>query len=175
MNLRLSESSQPDLSARQRDVGVCLASVDAGPACASSAGPGPSNARSDAQGTDPSAADVRRILVVDDNRDITDTLVSVLGECGADVRAAYDGEEALRLVASFCPHAALLDIGMPGLSGYDVCRMIRQLPQGKDMVLIAQTGWGREEDVRRAREAGFDHHVVKPTDLDELVRLLGVG
>jgi CheY-like chemotaxis protein len=89
-----------------------------------------------------------------------------------DARTANDGREAIERAEEFRPDVILLDIGMPNMNGYDACRMIRDQPWGKDMVLIAQTGWGQEDDRRRTREAGFDHHLVKPVDHRVLRQLL---
>ena len=113
-----------------------------------------------------------RILIADDNRDAADSLAFVLRRAGHDVRTAYDGEEALDLAARFRPQLALLDIGMPRLNGYDTARRMRTEPFGREMLLIALTGWGQSEDVRRSELAGFDHHLVKPVDPAVLGRLL---
>ncbi|MBC7897937.1 MAG: PAS domain S-box protein, partial [Cytophagaceae bacterium] len=113
-----------------------------------------------------------RILVVDDNRDSADSLSMMLGILGNKTQTAYDGEEAARAAAAFQPHVILLDIGLPKLNGYETCRRIREQPGGRDVVIVAQTGWGQEEDRKRSREAGFDHHMVKPIDPSALVALL---
>ena len=115
----------------------------------------------------------RRILVVDDNRDSADSLTLILGMLGNEVRTAYDGVEAVESAAAFRPELVFLDIGLPRLNGYDAARRIRQQPGGATMTLVALTGWGQEDDRRRSREAGFDHHLVKPVDPLELERLLG--
>jgi PAS domain S-box-containing protein len=114
-----------------------------------------------------------RVLVVDDNRDAADTLAILLQMQGAEVRAAHDGREAVEAAEVFHPDAVILDIGMPRLNGYDAARRIRQLPGGSDVVLIAATGWGQDGDKQLAREAGFDHHLVKPVDPAALLQLLG--
>ena len=119
------------------------------------------------------ARPARRILVVDDNRDSADSLTTILGIMGNEVRTAYDGVEAVEAAAAFRPALAFLDIGLPRLNGYDVARRIRQLPDGANVILVALTGWGQEDDRRRSREAGFDRHLVKPVDPEELERLLG--
>ena len=93
---------------------------------------------------------------------------------GYEVRAAYDGASAVEVSESFRPHVAVLDIGMPARSGYDVARELRTR-QGRDVRLIALTGWGSDEDVKRAREAGFDHHLTKPVEPAVLGRLLARG
>ncbi len=114
----------------------------------------------------------RRVLVVDDNRDAAASLAMVLSLWGNDTRTAHDGLEALELAEAFRPEVILLDIGLPRLNGYDTCRRMRERPWGKDAFMIATTGWGQEEDRRRAREAAFDHHLVKPVDLVALQELL---
>ena len=114
----------------------------------------------------------RRILVVDDNRDAAASLVMMLSLLGHETRMAHDGGEAVELAEAFRPDLILLDIGLPKLNGYDACRRIRQQPWGQGMVIVAATGWGQEEDRRRSREAGFDHHMVKPVDPAALVKLI---
>ena len=109
-----------------------------------------------------------RVLVVDDNLDANQSLQSLLESLGATVAAASGGLEALSVFESFRPDAVLLDIGMPGMDGYEVARRIRALPSGDATQLIALTGWGQQEDVRRCMQAGFDHHMVKPLDVDKL-------
>jgi PAS domain S-box-containing protein len=113
-----------------------------------------------------------RILVVDDNRDSADSLAMLLRLAGNEVETANTGLEAVDTAGRYLPELVLMDIGMPGLNGYDACRLIREQPWGKDMVLIAQTGWGQDGDRRRAREAGFDDHLVKPLDQSALSRVL---
>jgi PAS domain S-box-containing protein len=113
-----------------------------------------------------------RILVVDDNRDGADSLSMMLQMMGNDTRTAYDGEEAVAAIVEFRPDVVLLDIGLPKLTGYEACRRIRAQPGGKELVIIAQTGWGQEEDRQRTQEAGFDHHMVKPVDPTVLMKLL---
>jgi signal transduction histidine kinase len=112
-----------------------------------------------------------RVLVADDNRDSADSLQRVLALYGHEVRVAYDGASALRIGAEFRPRVAVLDIAMPGTDGYDVARAIRE-QHGREVTLVALTGWGQEADRRRARESGFDHHLVKPIDPNELNQLL---
>jgi CheY-like chemotaxis protein len=92
---------------------------------------------------------------------------------GHEVRAAHNGLEAVELAASHRPEVVLLDIGMPKLNGYDAARQIRRQPWGKNMILIALTGWGQEDDRRRSHEAGFDQHLVKPVEPVSLEKLLG--
>ncbi|HWM45123.1 MAG TPA: response regulator [Burkholderiales bacterium] len=112
-----------------------------------------------------------RVLVADDNRDAADSLQRVLALYGHEVRVAYDGATALRIGQEFRPRVAVLDITMPGSDGYDVARAIRR-QQGRDVTLVALTGWGKEADRLRAMESGFDYHLVKPIDPDALNQLL---
>ena len=114
----------------------------------------------------------RRVLVADDNRDAADSLAMLLEMNGHQVIRAYDGRSAVELAARHRPEVLLLDIGMPELDGYEVARRIRELPWGADAMLIALTGWGHEQDERRAHAAGFDAHVVKPAKKDVLNQLL---
>ncbi|HKW79922.1 MAG TPA: ATP-binding protein, partial [Casimicrobiaceae bacterium] len=118
------------------------------------------------------AASGRRILVVDDNRDSADSFAALLALAGYQPHTAYDGLAAVAAAASFRPDIVLLDIGLPKLNGYDAARRIRAEPWGKKMTLVAVTGWGQQEDRRRSTAAGFDLHLVKPIDYDELTRLL---
>jgi len=113
----------------------------------------------------------RRILVVDDHRDAADSLCMLLKSRGHDVRVAYDGIEAVGAAVTFRPDVVLLDIGLPKLSGNDAARRIREA-HGDGVTLVAVTGWGQDEDRRRAREAGFDHHLVKPVDLAAITRII---
>jgi two-component system, sensor histidine kinase len=113
-----------------------------------------------------------RVLVVDDDHDVADSLVMLLQLMGADVHVAYSGEAALATVAKFKPDLALVDIGMPNMDGYETARRIRLMPEGKNLVLVALSGWGRDDDRRRAMGAGFDHHFVKPMEFDALENLL---
>jgi two-component system CheB/CheR fusion protein len=112
-----------------------------------------------------------RVLVADDNRDAADSLQRILAMHGHDVRVAYDGQTALELGKEFRPRVAVLDIAMPGGDGYDVARAIRS-QQGAGITLVALTGWGQDADRRRAIDSGFDYHLVKPVDPDELNDLL---
>ena len=115
---------------------------------------------------------VHRILVVDDNRDSADSLAILLRLAGNEVHAAYDGVEGVEAAERFRPDVILLDIGMPRLNGYDACRRIRKESWGRDMIVIALTGWGQDEDRRRTLESGFDAHMVKPIDSARLMSLL---
>jgi len=119
-----------------------------------------------------SRARALRVLLADDNRDAADTCASLLELAGHEVRTAYSGRGALELAASFHPHVALLDIGLPDLDGYQLAQRFREAGWGKDAVLIAVTGWGREEDRKRAFAAGFDQHLVKPIAGEALQGLL---
>lgn len=114
----------------------------------------------------------RRVLVADDNRDAADSLATLLQLSGHEVRVAYGGAAALSLAQAFRPEFALLDIGMPDLNGYRVAEALRAEPWGASPYLIALTGWGQDEDKRKALAAGFDAHLTKPIELDQLTRLL---
>ncbi len=118
------------------------------------------------------AAQRRRILVVDDNRDAASSLADLLELTGHETRIAHDGLEAVKMAESFGPDVVLLDIGLPKLNGFEAARMIRQQPWGKQMMLVALTGWGKDEDRRMSSEAGFDAHLVKPADPLALTQLL---
>jgi PAS domain S-box-containing protein len=118
-------------------------------------------------------AGCRRILLVDDLADVAEDMAALVREAfGHEVRTAHDGPTALRVAAEFRPELVLLDIGLPGMSGYEVARRLRQQAGLGDVVLVALTGWGQEEDRRKTKEAGFDHHLVKPVGLKELQQLL---
>jgi len=121
----------------------------------------------------PNATERRKLLIVDDNRDAAESLAMLLEMAGHDVRVAYLGRTALSFAQTFRPDVALLDIGMPDLSGYEVARGLRQQPWAAGLQLIAITGWGQDEDRRRAAEAGFDNHLTKPIDPQQLERLIG--
>ena len=113
-----------------------------------------------------------RILVADDNADAAATLATLLQIMGNEFRTAHDGLEAIEVASSFRPQVIFMDIGMPKLNGYDACRRIRQQPWGKDMVLVALSGWGHEEDRSKSKEAGFDDHLTKPSDVATLEKFL---
>lgn len=117
-------------------------------------------------------AQVQRVLVVDDNTDAADTLAMLIEALGCDVRTAYDGEVALKTADVFHPELVLLDLGMPGLNGQSVCQRLREGTSGAGVVIAAVTGWGQDEDRRRTRAAGFNHHLVKPVDPEVLARLV---
>ncbi len=128
----------------------------------------------DTNNSSPSSARVRRILVADDNVDAGESLAMLLRFDGHEVQLARSGPEALELFARMRPDIAILDIGMPGLSGYDVARRIRQQSGSTSAVtLIALTGWGQEADKARAAESGFDHHFTKPVEPTVLSQLIG--
>ncbi len=114
----------------------------------------------------------RRLLVVDDNTDAADSLAILLRLQGHEVWVAYDGPAALDMAKSHQPEMVFLDIGMPGMDGYEVARRLRQQPKLESVWLAALTGWGQQEDRRRTAEAGFDHHLVKPVDPTALEGLL---
>jgi CheY-like chemotaxis protein len=110
--------------------------------------------------------------VVDDNRDAAESLGMVLNLLGAEVHVVCSGPEALEALGTHRPAVVLLDIGMPGMDGYEVARRIREQPDFRDVTLVALTGWGQEEDRRRSRTAGFDYHLVKPADVTALKTLM---
>jgi CheY-like chemotaxis protein len=114
----------------------------------------------------------QRILVVDDNVDAAESLAMLLRLEGHEVATAHDGGEAVATTATFKPDIILLDLGMPELDGYSAARLIRQQPGGAEILLIALTGWGQDDDRRRTEAAGFDAHVVKPVDPSGLSRTL---
>lgn len=118
------------------------------------------------------AKHAHRILIVDDNEDGAQSLAMLLELQGNVVATAYDGPEAVKAVGEFHPDVVLLDIGLPTINGYDTARLMREHPDSRDALIIALTGWGQEEHRRRSREAGFDHHLVKPVDLRVLEGLL---
>jgi PAS domain S-box-containing protein len=122
---------------------------------------------------EPESPPGRRILIVDDNRDSADSLAMLLEITGNQTFMAHDGLEAIQAVEKYRPEVVLLDIGLPKLDGHEVCRRVREQPWGKDIVVIALTGWGQEDDRRKSEEAGFNGHLVKPVDYDMLLELLG--
>ena len=120
----------------------------------------------------PAATAGLRILIVDDSADGAESLAMLLQAGGYETHKAYDGLEAIEAAARLRPDAVLLDIGLPKLNGYETCRRIREQPWGKDMLLVALTGWGTEEDRNRSRAAGFNAHLVKPVDYAVLIQVL---
>ena len=122
--------------------------------------------------TEETPTTAHRILIVDDNRDAATSLATLLRLTGNETQTAYDGLEAVAAAGMFRPEVVLLDISLPKMNGYDACRRIRQQPWGKNMVLVALTGWGQDEDRRQSKDAGFDHHMVKPLDLAAFMKML---
>jgi len=114
----------------------------------------------------------KRVLVVDDNVDAADSIAMILRMSGYDVRCVYDGHSVLQVAGAYHPDVIVLDIGLPGMSGYDVARQLRQEPQFRETPLVAVTGYGQDEDRRQSREAGFDYHLTKPVDPDALQALV---
>ena len=113
-----------------------------------------------------------RLLVVDDNKDAAESMSMLLEMWGHDVAFAYDGPSALETAQQWRPQAVLLDIGLPGMDGYEVAARLRELPQAKGAVLIAITGYGQEDDRVRSRQVGIDHHLIKPVAPDALRNLI---
>lgn len=131
--------------------------------------------RRNGEAASPDRSSVRsglRILVVDDNRDSAESLSLILSRIGNDVRTVYDGESAIEATAEFVPDVVLLDLGLPQISGFEVCRRIRSQHLSVEPVIIAQTGWGQAEDRVRTAEAGFDLHLVKPVEPRQLLDAL---
>jgi CheY-like chemotaxis protein len=117
----------------------------------------------------------QRVLVVDDNRDAAESLGMLLEMEQCEVAVAFDGKQALEALDTFKPDIALLDIGMPGMDGYELARRIRATPRGSKLVLVALTGWGQADDKKRAADAGFDEHLTKPVDPDQLTQVIAFG
>jgi len=113
-----------------------------------------------------------RLLIVDDNADAAESLAELLDSLGHDVRVAHDGESALVLAGTHQPRVIFLDLGMPGMNGFEVARRLRRVPGLEHTVLAALTGWGQREDRQRSAQAGFDHHFVKPIEPATLDGLL---
>ena len=113
-----------------------------------------------------------RVLIVEDERDAADSLRMLLELVGYEVDVAYTGPEGVRKAVRWRPHVVLCDIGLPGLSGYGVAEQLRRDPATAESYLVAITAWGGEEDKQRGREAGFEHHLVKPADPQRLLQLL---
>ena len=118
------------------------------------------------------AANSLRIVIIEDNEDVAESLKDLLEDTGHRVWSAQTGSDGVTLVQEVLPNVVLCDLGLPHMGGVEVCRRIRALPMAVRPVMIAVTGWGREEDQRRTREAGFDHHLVKPVEVDSLDRVL---
>ncbi len=117
----------------------------------------------------------RRILLVDDNVDYVATMATLLSALGHDVRTAHEGSTAQHIARNFMPEFAFLDIGMPGLNGYDLARLLRQFPETRQCVLVAVTGWGQDKDRDLSRSAGFNHHLVKPVELAQILTIIEKG
>jgi CheY-like chemotaxis protein len=113
-----------------------------------------------------------KILVIDDNQDAADTLSMILKLKGNQVEPRYNGSEGIATADSFLPDVVLLDIGMPGLDGYQTCQLIRDADWGKSMSIFALTGYGQPNDFRKSTVAGFDAHLLKPVDLPQLLSLI---
>jgi CheY-like chemotaxis protein len=128
---------------------------------------------SPAQAAVANSEQAHRILIVDDNTDAAEAMCMLLTSVGqGEVKTAFSGEQALQLGAHLCPDVVLLDLGMPGMDGYEVARRIRQEPWGRDLLLVALTGWGQDQHRHRTKEAGFDRHLTKPAELDALLSVL---
>lgn len=112
------------------------------------------------------------VLVVEDNADSAEILTELIELTGASVRTAHDGETALELGAQLEPSVILLDVGLPGMSGYEVAQQARRTPWGARAFIVALTGWGSPDDRARSKEAGFDRHLVKPVDPQALIALI---
>jgi CheY-like chemotaxis protein len=117
----------------------------------------------------------RRVLIADDNRDGAEIMAMLLDQFGYEVQLAFSGPDAVAAAAKYRPHVAILDIGMPGMNGYQVAQRIRAEPWGTSILLIAVTGWGQDEDKRKAHEAGFNQHLIKPVDPDTLEALMAAA
>ena len=131
--------------------------------------PGPPPAR---HVVEPSSAVRRRVLIVDDNKDAAEWLATLLNLSGHETHVAHDGADAMKAAERILPDVVLLDIGLPRVDGYEVCRRIRQQPWGKRLVIVALTGWGQEEDRQKSREAGFNTHLIKPVDEHVIANVL---
>lgn len=138
------------------------------PAALAAAAKPPSPPSEEAKPTGPSL----RMLVVDDNVDAAESLAMLMRASGHDVRTAHDGPTALDLALDYRPNVVLLDIGLPGLDGYEVAKRMRQQPVHQNVVVVAMTGYGKESDRKRAQDAGFDHHLVKPARFEQLQKIL---
>jgi CheY-like chemotaxis protein len=110
------------------------------------------------------------VLIADDLKDHADSLALMLRVAGHEVHAVYDGAQAVAIAAAARPEVVVLDLGMPGVDGYEACRRIREQPEGNGITIIAVSGWGQPQDRKRSRSAGFDRHLVKPVDPHELLQ-----
>ena len=131
----------------------------------------PDTAMPMAKGTD-EATEKARILVVDDNADTVKGMAILLNLAGHEVVTAHDGPQAIEAVRAYRPQFILLDLGLPGMSGYDVAKRLREEEGCEDALIVAVSGYGQEEDRHRTKAAGFDHHLLKPVSYDELFTLL---
>lgn len=113
-----------------------------------------------------------RILVVDDNENCAKVMMWTLEALGHTLQMALNGPDAIGLAKSFHPYVVFLDIGLPGMNGYEICRAMRKEPVLQNTVFIAQTGWGKKEHMERSKEAGFNYHLVKPVDIGMLKKIL---
>lgn len=113
-----------------------------------------------------------RVMVVDDSLDTAETMTLALALFGCETSMAHTAAAALELATEFVPHVALFDIGLPDFNGYELARRLRALPVGLDVTLIAANGWGQEKDRTLTLDAGFDHHLTKPNDFEQLRQLL---
>lgn len=132
--------------------------------------------KADSEEPKPAVAQSHRVLIIDDNVDGVSSLRALLAVCGHQVETATSGLQGVEKASTFRPRIVFLDIGMPGMDGYDTAKELRSLPGGPELVLVALTGWGQEEARSRSREAGFDHHLVKPIDanaIEELIASIG--
>ena len=132
----------------------------------------PVHAVADAAGSRAKPENTHRVLIVDDNCDAAESLGMLLEMENCQVSVAFDGARALEALETFKPDIALLDIGMPGMDGYELARRIRATQWGRKLVLVALTGWGQADDKKRAADAGFDEHLTKPVDPELLSRVL---
>ena len=128
---------------------------------------------SDPDSTEPSPVSARRVLLVDDNVDAVESMEILLQAFGYEVATAVHPDIALARIESFAPAAAVIDIGLPGMDGYELAAEIRRRLAGKPMRLIAFTGYGGADDIAKGRAAGFDAHLVKPVEIDRLLAVLG--
>lgn len=113
-----------------------------------------------------------RVLVIDDNEASAKTMMWTMEMLGHTAQIALDGYTAIELAKTFLPNVVLLDIGLPGMNGYEICQALRKQPALNDTIFIAQTGWGQKEHRERTKEAGFDYHLVKPVDIKALTHIL---
>ncbi|MGY6217337.1 response regulator [Methylolobus aquaticus] len=113
-----------------------------------------------------------KVLIVDDNADAANSLAALMQIAGYETRVAYDGKQGIEVAASFRPEVLLLDLGMPGMNGYDACRHLREQDWGHDIFVVALTAWGQPGDRQKSAAAGFDAHLAKPTDYKTIATLI---